>query len=78
MINTELTLDQLQAVSGGGKAERQAARAEKREERRAERHSKRQFKWGIFCDLWHRPHPADCEYNSSTPAPEQCVPVENQ
>ena len=78
MTNTELTLNQLQAISGGGRAERKAARAEKKEARREERHSNQQFKWGIFCDLWQRPHDEDCPYNSSTPAPAagQCVPDE--
>ena len=38
MTNTELTLNQLQAISGGGKAERQARQARRkafREEKRA-------------------------------------------
>ena len=38
MINTELTLDQLQTISGGGKEERQARRAE-RKAARAEKNS---------------------------------------
>ena len=80
MTNTELTLNQLQAISGGGREERKAAREESREERRKERHSNQQFKWGIFCHLWSRPHDKDCPYNSSTGAPAtgECVPVENQ
>ena len=40
MTNTELTLNQLQAISGGGKAERQARKARRkafREEKKASR-----------------------------------------
>ena len=40
MTNTELTLNQLQAISGGGKAERQARQARRqafREEKKASR-----------------------------------------
>ena len=80
MYNTELTLGQLQAICGGGRTERQAARAERREARQEARHHNQQFKWGIFCHLWSRPHDEDCPYNSSNAVPpaEECVPVENQ
>ena len=81
MTNNELTLDQLQAISGSGPEERQArreARQANRELKREQRHSDRQFKWGIFCDLWQNPHDEDCPYNSSdtVPAAGQCVPDE--
>jgi len=73
MTNQELTLDQLQVISGGGRAERQARRERRkayREERRASREyerilnerEKEFFRTGTY------PYP---------PA-EECVPVENQ
>ena len=65
MTNVELTLDQLQAISGGGRAERQAARAERREARREARHFRNERKFGVFCNLWQRPHPDDCPYSSN-------------
>ena len=65
MTNTELTLDQLQTISGGGRAERQAARAERREARREARHFRNERKFGVFCNLWQQPHPDDCPYSSN-------------
>ena len=47
MTNTELTLNQLQAISGGGKEERQArreARRERRQEKRDIREAEREMK----------------------------------
>lgn len=72
MTNQELTLDQLQAISGGGRAERQARqdrrkafREEKRacrEQRSLEREREREYhRTGTY------PYP-----------PEECMPVENQ
>ena len=82
MTNNELTLDQLTAISGGGKAEREARRAD-RQNKRTERkgpdaHADKVFKFGPFCIDWG--HPEDCPYgdNSTTSTTDPCVPVENQ
>ena len=65
MINNELTLDQLYAVSGGGREERRAARQARREARRERRHFQAERRNGIFCWAWERPHPDDCPYSSN-------------
>ena len=65
MTDSELTIDQLQAISGGGREERQArrqARAEAREQRRQERRGPRDKDDSVplpnpstYCDSWEVP-----------------------
>lgn len=60
MTNTELTLDQLQTIAGGGKEERQARRAArkaKREDRNILRQHKKRVKRGEFENVvWCSPN----------------------
>ncbi len=82
MTSTELTLDQLTAFSGGGKAERVARRIDrqiKRIQRKgADKHADKVFRLGPFCIDWG--HPEDCPFadKSTTSTADPCVPVENQ
>ena len=61
MSNNELTLDQLQAIAGGGRAERQArrqARRLRRQERRDIREAEREYRrTGSYPCTLHCPLP---------------------